>query len=330
MRNMVIMTSFSFPFYFSQYSILLFFHRPNTSTNEKGPVVRITPEQLHIKDPDFYDEIYTSPSKKVDKEYNSAMLTGAPSSVFGTMGHNLHRMRRSVLNQFFSKRSVTELEFMISSKIEQLCQRLAATSEGKEIVRLDAAYLALAMDVVTDYSFGQSVNYLQQKDLGLEWMKTMHSVLGFLPVVRHAPWMHRILKSIPFSVINLLSAKAAALALWKKIARQQVNSTIEKHRLGKFNQRSIFVALLDSDLPPEEKSADRLHDEAQVMIGAGSETLSRVLSVVTFHLLHDKAKLKKLRDELASVPFGRLGNKSLLAHLESLPYLVSYIYSWPC
>jgi hypothetical protein len=72
------------------------------------------------------------------------------------------------------------------------------------------------------------------------------------------------------------------------------------------------VALLDSDLPPKEKSADRLHDEAQTITPAESETTSRVLSVITFHL-------KKLRDELASVPF--LGNQSLLAHLENLPYL---------
>jgi hypothetical protein len=112
MRNMVIiMLALSlFP------SIL----GPNRLTNEIGPIVRITPDQLHIKDSDFYDEIYAHPSRKMDKEYNSAKIIGAPSSAYGTIGHNYHRLRRSALNQFFSKRSVAELELMISSKVEQL------------------------------------------------------------------------------------------------------------------------------------------------------------------------------------------------------------------
>jgi cytochrome P450 len=288
--------------------------------------VRIAPEQLHIKDSDFYDEIYAHPSRKLDREYNSAKTVGAPSSAFGTIGHNHHRLRRSALNQFFSKRSVAELELMISGKVEQLCQRLAAASETKEVVRLDIAYLALAMDVLTDYSFGQPVGYLQQKDFALEWNKVLRSLLPFLAVMKQAPWMHHILNSIPLFILNLISPGAAALARWQKIAREQVNSTIENHRLGKDKQRSIFVELLTSNLPPEEKSADRLYDEAQVMISAGSESMAKALAVMTFHLLHDKTKLKKLRNELASVPFGRLGNGSLLTRLENLPYFVSLIY----
>jgi cytochrome P450 len=141
--------------------------------------------------------------------------------------------------------------------------------------------------------------------------------------------VHHVLKSIPFFILNLISPGAAALAHWQKIAQEQVNSSIENHHLGKNNQRSIFVELLNSGLPSEEKSADRLYDEAQVMIGAGSETVAKALAAVMFHLLHEKAKLKKLRDELASVSFGRLGNGSLLTHPENLPYFVSHI-RWPC
>jgi hypothetical protein len=58
------------------------------------------------------------------------------------------------------------------------------------------------------------------------------------------------------------------------------------------------VALLDRNLTPEEKFADQLHDETQILIVAGSEALSRVLIVVAFHLLHNKIKLRKLRDEM--------------------------------
>jgi hypothetical protein len=81
----------------------------------------------------------------------------------------------------------------------------------KEVIQLDAAYTALAMDIVMGYSFGESVNYLQRRDFALEWMETFHSFLCFLPVTRHAPWMHRVLKSMPFFIINLISARVGAL-----------------------------------------------------------------------------------------------------------------------
>lgn len=32
-----------------------------------GPIVRITPNELHIRDPDYYEEIYAAAAKKKDK-----------------------------------------------------------------------------------------------------------------------------------------------------------------------------------------------------------------------------------------------------------------------
>jgi len=32
-----------------------------------GPIVRITPDELHIRDPDYYEEIYAAAAKKKDK-----------------------------------------------------------------------------------------------------------------------------------------------------------------------------------------------------------------------------------------------------------------------
>jgi cytochrome P450 len=254
------------------------------------------------------------------------MIPGTPLAAASTIGHSLHRLRRSALNPFFSKRSAVELAPLILSKIDQLCQRLAAALDMKEVVQIELAYLALGMDVVTDYSFGQSTNYLQQKDFAFEWHKMMHSMATLIPVLRQAPWAHNIFRSIPLFMVTLISPRAAAFLRWRGAIQKQFNDSIMEHRRGKTNQRSIFVALLDSDLPPEEKSVDRLQDEAQTIIAGGSETISRVLSIITFHLLHDKTKLRKLRVELGSVPFEQLGNKSLLAYLEKLPYLVSWIH----
>jgi cytochrome P450 len=87
---------------------------------------------------------------------------------------------------------------------------------------------------------------------------------------------------------------------------------------------TIFHELLNSDLPSQEKSVDRLGDEAQLMIGAGLETTAWALTVTSFHLINNPTILKKLRAELeATIPNPTVKVDSL--SLEKLPYLSACI-----
>lgn len=61
---------------------------------------------------------------------------------------------------------------------------------------------------------------------------------------------------------------------------------------------NIFRALIESDLPPEEKEDTRLQDEAQIVVGAGVTTTGWALSVATFHIVKNPSVFKKLRSEL--------------------------------
>jgi len=101
-----------------------------------------------------------------------------------------------------------------------------------------------------------------------------------------------------------------------------INGQESAHR--KSSHATIFHELLESDLPPKEKSVDRLADEAQLMIGAGLETTAWALTVTSFHLINGPAVLKKLRVELeAATPNVNAELDSL--SLEKLPYLSACI-----
>lgn len=82
--------------------------------------------------------------------------------------------------------------------------------------------------------------------------------------------------------------------------------------------------MLDSDLPPEEKSIVRLTDEAAAVLGAGTETTSWTVSVITYHLLTQPTLLARLTEEL----LGAVENPRKLppwTTLEKLPYLAAVI-----
>jgi cytochrome P450 len=85
---------------------------------------------------------------------------------------------------------------------------------------------------------------------------------------------------------------------------------------------TIFHEIMLSDLPPEEKSQERLHDEAQVVVGAGVETTKWTLTVAMYHILSQPRILSKLREEIISVYPDEDSPPSLTA-LEKLPYLVA-------
>ncbi|EED18501.1 cytochrome P450, putative [Talaromyces stipitatus ATCC 10500] len=292
-----------------------------------GPIVRITPDELHIKDPDFYEVIYAPASKKRDKYVNWTIGAGAPASSFATVSHEQHRLRRSALNPYFSKTAISNnASALVRDKIERLCQRFSEASHSRQALRLDAAYMALTMDIITHYAFGESYNYLAEPDFKLEWKETVIGGSSSGAMIRQFPWALSIMKSIPLVVMSKLAPDASLLVRWQIMVRRQVDSIIANNRSGTKASGTIFQALLDSDLPPEEKSADRLQDEAQTLVGAGSETTAKVLTIITFYLLQDKKMLEKLRQELSTVEtdFSASG-RELLTALEKLPYMNAVI-----
>lgn len=80
-------------------------------------------------------------------------------------------------------------------------------------------------------------------------------------------------------------------------------------------------ALLDSDLPDEEKTALRIWSEGMSVVGAGSETSANTLATIHFHLLDNPDVLANLQVELKA----ELPDKDniALSVVEKLPYLVS-------
>ena len=92
---------------------------------------------------------------------------------------------------------------------------------------------------------------------------------------------------------------------------------------GQINDTLFTACLTSRDLPPEEKSVDRLAQEAFTFMGAGGETTARTLTTATFYtLLHKDSVLPRLKEELKSAmpdPTIPLDWKTA----EQLPWLVS-------
>ncbi|KAK6209990.1 cytochrome P450 [Colletotrichum tabaci] len=306
-----------------------------------GPIVRINPYELHIVDPDFYDELY-SPGHKSDKYRWWTNLAGADGSSFSTVPHDLHRLRRGALNPFFSARSVARLEPLIRGKVDKLSARFSELVKTGEVVRLDAAFMALTMDVICDYAFAHDRRYLDEPDFKLLWKETIIGAFEGGAAGRQFPWMLPVMKRLPLPLVSAMNPCVGHLLRWQAGVRDQVRPILDRtdddddddddddgdisRKQGDPSSRTtVFHALRDSDLPPGEKSLQRLCDEAEILTGAGSETTAQALTRILFYLKHVPDTLRRLRTELdAAMPSGA-AEVPPWSELQKLPYLTAVI-----
>ena len=196
--------------------------------------MRINPYELHIDDPEYYDEIYTGPTKPRDKWAWSAYMFGTSSSVFNTVPHSEHRMRRAPLNPFFSKQSVAKLEPMIKNVVEKLCSRLSGFQRSKEAVNVRHAFAALTMDVITDYAYAQSYNCLDEPDFAPIWPEAVDSISEQTHINKQFPWILPLMRLIPLWLVKQLNPHIMRLISFQVVCLYSTssNTAVNSHVTG--------------------------------------------------------------------------------------------------
>ncbi|OHE90382.1 cytochrome P450 [Colletotrichum orchidophilum] len=87
-----------------------------------GLILHMYPHELHASDHEFFNILFAAGSACRHNHLPSASVQGAPSGIYGTSSHDVHRMRRSATSGFFSKQSVALHGGLIYEKVETLCE----------------------------------------------------------------------------------------------------------------------------------------------------------------------------------------------------------------
>jgi cytochrome P450 len=88
-------------------------------------------------------------------------------------------------------------------------------------------------------------------------------------------------------------------------------------------KKTIFQEILESKLPDEDKTQQRLADEAQIVVGGGVETTAFTLSIAAFHIINTPRIYQRLHADLVAA----FPNRTTLElyPLEHMPYLKACI-----
>ncbi|PYH87798.1 cytochrome P450 [Aspergillus ellipticus CBS 707.79] len=271
-----------------------------------GPLVRISPNEVHCSDPRFINEIYAVGGRRRDKPVHQVRGSGT----------------RTALARFFSRAQVARLEPRIEQLVQRLCDKLLA-QRGKGPFNLTTAYSCFSSDVISDYCFGQGFGFLAQPSWEPNFRAPLYALLKPMFLFRFFPFLAGL--SVAASGITQhVSPDMKLLIHTLTVAMPSQIQTIKSdHAAGISSaEQTAFGSLLDSSLPVEEKSVSRLTDEATALLAAGTETISWALTVIAFHLLTKPAVRAQLDKEVR----GATDTNALTwASLEKLPCLGAVI-----
>ncbi|KID79734.1 Cytochrome P450 monooxygenase [Metarhizium brunneum] len=290
-----------------------------------GPIVRINAHELHIRDSSYYSNIYAGGGRIVNKA-DSAVgpFAAVPSSLLATTDHHQHRARRNYLNPFFSKRAVVATEPLISERIARLCQRLESAADTGATVPLDWAFSSLTADIITQRFYGEHFNYLDIPDYKNAVTEAILGLVHISNFTRFVPWLLPVMQMTPVCIIRAILPPFAEFLVVREEMRRKILAASET-KDGVESGSVIMSALIDTKIPPAERDIDRLLDEGNVIVFAGTETTSRALSVGMFYLLDDQTHVRRIRKELSSVVLAP-GRGYSSSDLELLPYLSGVVH----
>ena len=251
-------------------------------------------------------------------------MFGMPAATFSTIEYDLHKLRSGALRNMFSKKRIFQLEPLITKKVDACIARLNAFKSSGDVVDLRLLFTCLTTDIITEYNLARSYDLLSTPDLSPAWRTTFESALRNYHLFKHFPVLWPVVRAVPYRIITFLSPDFNLILNFERDNQNQARAAIDRSSEEKdYEHTSVFRELLSSDLPPTEKIHARLWQEAQSLVGAGTETTANTLGFIIFSLLSAPEKMARLTDELHELTDRH--NPASLQQLEQLPYLTAVI-----
>lgn len=134
-----------------------------------------------------------------------------------TPRHDIHRMRRAALNPYFSKASIRKLETIVRERVSTLLKRFERHRATGEVVSLSIVFRALTSDIINQYAFGRSGDYLSLEDYFAPFYESVMAFFNGFHLSLYFPWLGPLLDSLPTEFTSKLTPALNVLNQMRKV-----------------------------------------------------------------------------------------------------------------
>ncbi|KAE8341058.1 hypothetical protein BDV24DRAFT_151481 [Aspergillus arachidicola] len=216
-----------------------------------GPIVRVTPSELHIRDSNFHSKLYvTGAVRKSDSYHRFTQGTGFEDITFPLLSHDKHRALRGQVSRLFTRAGVSQHEPRIVARIQVLSQRMDGFMSNGKPVNLHDAFSSLAAGMYNAISVifhEESTDYLGDPDFNTAWYNTLKMGTATIPLLAQLPWLARVISA---PVARYILERATPWRIFDDKSRRQMLKSKSRPTIAS-NDRSnatVFDSLFKDNL----------------------------------------------------------------------------------
>ncbi|OQE23023.1 hypothetical protein PENSTE_c009G03666 [Penicillium steckii] len=305
-------------------------------------IVRISPNHVHINDPDFFFKIFSIGSG-FDKDPSFYGRLGVPRSILSADSRSARAMR-SKANAIVAPRDWGVMAEKAYLATRLASDELAILSKKGEEIDFFQMLRSISTDILCQLSYGFSPGFVDKPeeakklfdvlDMCLEslWFRKNSEMVRtfgtqtidhYLPVV-HMPFLSEYLFSLPKWLLKIL---LPAFTYFRNLGGGWIDQTLENSKNAHPNDKKTTV--MDALNPSKDHiltEADRewLIDQGNTFLFAGVDTTSTML-MFTFHkVLSSPGIHGRLKEELRNANLS-IEEKYDWRRVRQLPYLTAVI-----
>ncbi|KAK8135246.1 hypothetical protein PG984_003186 [Apiospora sp. TS-2023a] len=229
------------------------------------------------------------------------------------------KRRRAAISPFFSTARIRTLDPIMQKHMAKMLARMEDLARKGTIARMHYVIKAGTSDIINTWAFGCSFGLLDKEDFGQSYYEATDVFFYLSHWFGQFTWLADILHSLPLWLVATLVPPLREMyckkTFWVNRLRQ-IRSSPESDAF----QSTIFEGVLNGKLESEDKSDERLANEAQLLVFAGEGTTAYTLSAAVYEILAHPDVVRRLRDELIrALPYADAIPS--FAQVEGLPYL---------
>ncbi|KAK7442370.1 cytochrome P450 [Colletotrichum acutatum] len=279
-----------------------------------GLVVRISPTEVAIADPDSFNAIHKIGSGFTKGPWYSEVTAGREPGIVFITDPKEHAVRRKLFARAFTSNSLREnWEPVVREKVEMAVDHIRVDAlKGK--ANILKWWMLMTTDVIAHLSFGESFKTLElgEKSSYINALEMLFTASMFR---REVPLLFYLAQFLPFQYPKQLANAGQIIGEYANMATSSHQGNGHSANLFS-NMQAASDEKIEYNLTPE-----KLKSEATNLIVAGSDTTSITLTYLIWVVLKRPALRQSLEVELDNLRDDELNDTAL----EILPLLNAII-----
>ncbi|KAF2167556.1 hypothetical protein M409DRAFT_22361 [Zasmidium cellare ATCC 36951] len=301
-----------------------------------GDTFRYRPDAVLINTPTAFRSIF-GPKGNVRKSdyYRVWPRTAEVTSTWNVTDIPAHARKRRVMNQAFSEKALKSAEIFIHDNVDRWLDLLGDQGKtGTTSINMAHEINYLVFDILGDLCFGQSFGMIEPGSEMRYVPEVLATFLQLFHPIAFSPLAEWWVWAKPRGLDKILGyVSPPAVTNWEKF----VASCLEKRTKVEHENRALikpesevrkdfFYYLFDAKDPETGTGYDlnELYGECELLIVAGSDTTSIVMSAMIFYLAKNPDVQTRLADEILST-FNAYNEIRGGSQIHSCRYLKAFI-----